>query len=264
MKKESATYVYCLVADRGTRPRLTRVPQGVPGTGPVRLLDVEPGRYLVVADAPLSRYGEAAIRRGLSNLAWVSRAAWRHEAVVEHFIDAPAVLPMKLFTLFSSDARALAHLRGDWRRVESIVKRLTDHHEWGVRVVSGGRTAAGSRPAPAAKPAIRSGVAYLKQKKAQRDMAAERVKQARQRIAALYQRLAGWSRAARRRPAGDLPARGGPVLLDAAFLVSRPRAGSFRRLAARESRALARHGYAMTVTGPWPPYSFVGTDAQAR
>src|SRR5206468_8300348 len=69
----SATYVYCLVA-RAKRPRLTGVPAGLPGTGPVRLLDVDPGRYLVVADAPLSRYGEKAIQRGLSDLAWISRA----------------------------------------------------------------------------------------------------------------------------------------------------------------------------------------------
>jgi len=39
--------------------------------------------------------------------------------------------------------------------------------------------------------------------------------------------------------------------------VRRTRAASFRALAARESRALARHGYGITVTGPWPPYSFV-------
>ena len=30
-----------------------------------------------------------------------------------------------------------------------------------------------------------------------------------------------------------------------------------RALARREQRELARHGYELTVTGPWPPYSFV-------
>src|SRR5438045_3748029 len=80
-----ATYVYCFVV-APKRPRLTRVPAGLPGTGPVRLLDVGPHRYLAVADAPLARYGEAAIRRGLADLAWVSRAAVAHEAVVEAFI----------------------------------------------------------------------------------------------------------------------------------------------------------------------------------
>ena len=54
-----------------------------------------------------------------------------------------------------------------------------------------------------------------------------------------------------------LPVQGGPLLLDAAFLVPRTRATSFQALAARESRALARHGYTLTFSGPWPPYSFV-------
>jgi hypothetical protein len=50
---------------------------------------------------------------------------------------------------------------------------------------------------------------------------------------------------------------GGPLLLDAAFLVPRARAASFKALTARESRSLARQGYGLTVSGPWPPYTFV-------
>ena len=134
VKRGNATYVYCVVA-APKRPRLTGAPAGLPGTGPLRLLDFDAGRHIVVTDAPLSRYGEVAIRRGLSDLEWVSRAAVAHEAVVEAFIDATVVLPMKLFTLFTSDERAIAHLHGDRRRIDALVKRLANHHEWGVRLV---------------------------------------------------------------------------------------------------------------------------------
>src|SRR5438552_1835163 len=113
-KSPPATYVYCLVA-AARRPSLARVPAGLSGTGRPRLLEIHPpaagGRrfdnWLVVAHAPLERYGETAIARGLSDLEWVARAAVAHESVVEAFISAPAVLPMKLFTIFSSDERAL-------------------------------------------------------------------------------------------------------------------------------------------------------------
>ena len=47
------------------------------------------------------------------------------------------------------------------------------------------------------------------------------------------------------------------LLLDAAFLVPRSRTASFRGSAAKEARTLAPHGYTVTLTGPWPPYSFV-------
>ena len=50
---------------------------------------------------------------------------------------------------------------------------------------------------------------------------------------------------------------GGPLLLDAAFLVPASRSARFRSLAAREARTLDREGYLVTLSGPWPAYSFV-------
>ena len=256
VNKGNATYVYCVVA-APKRPRLTGAPAGLPGTGPLRLLDIDAGRHIVVTDAPLSRYGEVAIRRGLSDLAWVSRAAVAHEAVVEAFIDATVVLPMKLFTLFTSDERAIAHLHGDRRRIDALVKRLASHHEWGVRLVLERPAAGVPRSTVHAKPARSSGVAYLTQKKAQRDAAAERTRHAGAIAAGLYDRLAERSRGTRRRPASELPVQSGPLLLDAAFLVPRSQSRGFTALARREQRVLARKGYALTITGPWPPYTFV-------
>ena len=256
VKKGNATYVYCVVA-APKRPRLTGAPAGLPGTGPLRLLDFDAGRHIVVTDAPLSRYGEVAIRRGLSDLEWVSRAAVAHEAVVEAFIDATVVLPMKLFTLFTSDERAIAHLHGDRRRIDALVKRLANHHELGVRLVLERPAADVPRSTVHAKPARSSGVAYLTQKKAQRDAAAERATHARAIAAGLYDRLSERSRAARRRPANELLVQSGPLLLDAAFLVPRSQSRAFTALARREQRVLARQGYALTITGPWPPYTFV-------
>jgi hypothetical protein len=52
----------------------------------VRILDVDHRLYAAVADAPLDKYGAAAINKGLTDLDWVSRAAVAHEAVVESFI----------------------------------------------------------------------------------------------------------------------------------------------------------------------------------
>jgi hypothetical protein len=236
---------------------LTRVPRGLTGMGPVRLLDVEDGLFAAVADAPLDRYGEVAINRGLSDLGWVSRAAVAHDAVVQSFIQETAVLPMKLFTLFTTDERALEHVRAERRRIATVVKRVANHQEWGVRVVLDRGKRVAAAPKDSASAGGRSGAAYLTRKKAQRDAVMELAAHARDTVAALYDRLAARSQLAKRRLASDLPVEGGPLLLDAAFLVPRARTASFRALATRESRALARHGYGFTLTGPWPPYSFV-------
>lgn len=251
--------MYCVIA-APRAPRLTRMPAGLPGMGRVRLLDVDRGLWAAVAGAPLSRYNEAAINRGLSDLDWVARAAVAHEAVVESFIDATAVLPMKLFTIFTRDARALEHVRAQQPRIAALVKRVANHHEWGVRVVrhrSGRPGRSGRSGLPPEARRAEGGAAYLARKKAQRDEAVELAERARETVARLYDRLAARSRLAKRRVASELPAQAGPLLLDAAFLVPRARAASFRGLAAREARALARQGYRLTLTGPWPPYTFV-------
>ncbi|HEY1910330.1 MAG TPA: GvpL/GvpF family gas vesicle protein [Vicinamibacterales bacterium] len=254
MATDTLTYVYCVVAAK-RRPALARNLKGLPGTGRVRLLDVDAGLFAVVADAPRVRYSEAAIRRGLADLEWVSRAAVGHERVVESFIGERAVLPMKLFTIFTDDARAIDHVRSERARIHAFVKRVANQQEWGVRVTLDRNRALTA--ASGAAGAEVSGAAYLVRKKKHRDAAIELVEHGRETVADLYDRLAARSRLAKRRPASDVAAQDGPMLLDAAFLVPRARSTSFRALVVREARALSRSGYGLTISGPWPPYTFV-------
>lgn len=257
---KTAVYVFCVIAS-ARRPRVAAKTRTLPGLGPVRLLDIERGMWLAVADAPLSRYSEDAINRGLADLEWVSRAAVAHEAVIEVFVGETAILPMKLFTIFTSDARALEHIASQRTRIASLAKRVANHQEWGVRLVLD-RAAAERRSASAAEKRRSgstgpSGAAYLTRKKAQRDAVVELASRARDIVAGLYDRLEARSTLAKRRSASELPVKGGPLLLDAAFLVPSARAASFKTLAAREARTLSKQGYALTVSGPWPPYTFV-------
>ena len=200
-KPSTATYVYCVIA-ASRPPRLTRAPAGLPGAGRVRLLDLERGLYLAVSDVPLSRYGEAAIERGLSDLTWVSRNAVAHERVVESFLGATAVLPMKLLTIFNGDDRAVEHVRGDRPRLDALVKRVANHDEWGVRVMLNPSRAAKAVAPRSTRTVAKSGVAYLSQKKAQRDASVELAERAREAVATLYDRLSTHSRVARRREIG--------------------------------------------------------------
>jgi hypothetical protein len=262
MLTDTGTYVYCVVA--ATRlPRMARTAKGLPGAERMRLLDAGDGLFIVVAHVPLKRYGEEALRQGLADLDWVSRAAVAHEQVVESFVAERAVLPMKLFTIFTSDARAVEHVRAERARIAAFVKRVANQQEWGVRVILDKTLAASA--AARQKPtrgrstaaAEASGAAYLTRKKAQRDAATELAEHARETVAGLYDRLAARARLAKRRPASEMPVSDGPLLLDAAFLVPRARTASFRAMAVREAKTLSRSGYGLTLSGPWPPYTFV-------
>jgi len=251
----TGTCVYCLVANR-TRPRLRRSLKGLPYGGPLRLLDVDRGLWLAVSDVPLSRYGADGLKKGLADLDWVSRAAVAHEAAVESFRSADAVLPMKLFTIFETDQRAVTHILASRPAVNRLIARVTRMDEWGVRVAMRRPASERSRSRSAVAPPA-SGSSYLEGKKAQRDRVVHRARRARAIAAELFDEFAAHAAEARRRPATELPADGGPLVLDAALLVPRSGSAKLKSAAARQARALSPEGYAVSLTGPWPPYSFM-------
>jgi hypothetical protein len=246
-----ATYVYCAVQTSGT-PLIARMPSGLPGLGKPRLVDAGNGLWIVVGDAPLPQYGEASIARGLTDLEWVSRCAIAHESVVERWIRAQAVVPMKLFTIFESDERALAYVRQQRRRLDRIIRRVAGRCELGVRI----RLASPQGPERRPKRAT-SGTGYLAAKKQVRDTALDQAKRGQSHANAVFATLASKAAEAERHspPAGgSVPSR---VLLDAAFLVDTGRVEPFRAVTRRLTRELKGEGFSLELTGPWPPYNFI-------
>lgn len=258
----AATYAYCVVAAASAstvEKALKKAPRGVPGAGPPRVLACGEGRFLVAADAPLDRFGEEAMERGLRDLDWVSSCAVAHEALIEHFLAADAVLPMKLFTLFRDDASALAQLARDKRAVERALGRVRGCAEWGVRVaVDAARAAAhAERESDRAAGGAATGAAFLLRKKTLVEAARAVSVEGRRRVDEAHQALATAADDARTRPPADAGAQN-RLLLDAAYLVPAKRARAFRAAAAKWAKQLAAAGLALTLTGPWPPYHFVG------
>ncbi len=258
----TATYLYCLV--RAARePSLRAAPAGLPGAGRPRAIDAGDGLWLVAADAPLERYGEKPIERGLRDLAWVSSVAVPHEAVVEHVARNGTVVPMKLFTLFRSDTRALEHVAKRRKRIDRVVERIEGREEWGLRVLLD--EAAALRRARDEAQAVAPGApgaAFLLRKKKEHDLAREVIEHARDRAEGLFELLAGQADDARRRPPppGEVGKR---VLLDAAFLLQRKKAKAFQTKVRAEAKKLADRDYQLTLTGPWPAYTFV-SDPEAQ
>lgn len=207
----------------------------------------------MVSDAPLDRFGEEQVGAYLADLQWLSRAAVAHEAVITSLLArSDAVVPMKLFTIFASDERAVAQTLADWTRVERALRRVTDQVEWGVRLSLDERNQA--KPAAPAKAA--SGVDYLRAKRRIQAAAVEQGQNHRRQVTATLRALSAIATDAKRREimnASDDKR----LLMDAAFLVSRKRTLRFRTTVKRHARALARSGYQVQLTGPWPPYSFV-------
>jgi hypothetical protein len=256
LMEPTATYVYCIVRS-ASRPKTARAPQGLPGSARLSILPVDKSLWIAVADVPLALYGPEALETSLRDMAWVSDVALAHEAVVEYFSRQPnaTIVPMKLFTMFSSTERAIEEMRSRRGDLAPVLKRIAGCEEWAVRI-SRRPTAASSRGKSTAKAA--SGAAFLAAKKQSRDDAREAAREAAETAHHAFAALAAIARASRRRddtPAGAVS----PPLLDAAFLVPSGRRARFRAAARRLAAGSAKAGVAMTLTGPWPAYNFVQT-----
>jgi hypothetical protein len=248
------TYVYCLVRNP-RRPAWRGVPAGMSGSREVRLLEAGDGLWLAASSVPEKEYAEAALQKGLQNLDWVGRRAMEHEAVVEHFLPAAAVLPMQLFTLFVSDERAVAHVTKDRRRIATILDRVEGQVEWGLRLTWDEQAARDSVEKTHKRPA--SGSDYLARKKNLLDVNRVQLTAARADADRVYKSMVREATAASRRTSTEQAAPGSRLLLDAAFLVPARKAAAFRSAVRRHTRALGRSGIAASLTGPWPAYNFI-------
>ena len=263
----SLTYVYCLVLN-ARRPIIPPGLQDVPGGRDVRALAAGDGVWLIVTTVPAKTYDEAALAKGLQNLDWVGRRALAHEAVVEQFLSSRSILPMQLFTLFTSDERALQHVGRQRNTIVGILKRLERKLEWGLRLTfdeAALRTGIEAKARKAAGP-VPSGAGYLARKRDLLDVTRGQLSAARTEANRLFAFLKKEAAESRRRNETEQASAGARLLLDAAFLVPTSRTRAFRAAVGRHAKSIGARGLVVSLTGPWPPYNFIsaGSVDQAR
>lgn len=256
-REKTALYVYCLVRSAAP-PSPEELPPGLPGLSRTRLLDLGDSLWLAVADAPLPEYGAASIEARLQDLDWVSQRALPHEEVIERFTRAGTVLPMKLFTLFSSEERAQAHLLADRERLRRTLDRVEGCVEWGVRIrldEARGREALARQSGQGQTGPDASGTSFLLRKKKEQEVARRLSARLRSEVKEAFAELARAAEEAAGREPAPAEIR---LLLDAAFLVRSDRVADFEAAVQRCAERLADSACEVTLSGPWPPYNFVG------
>jgi hypothetical protein len=257
----AATYLYCIVqsAEPPLPPTAEEDLAGLPETATPRLVPLSAGLWLVVGDAALPAFSGEEIERRLTDLAWVSACAVAHERVVAHFAALAPVVPMKLFTLFASDERAVHALQAERERLTAVLEKVAGAAEWGVRIhfdASRAKRAAAAPEGRAGSGEPISGRDFLLRKKEAQEAARNRVGQTGAAVEAAFDELSRHATAARRRE--PVVAESGPrLLLDAAFLVPGEWTEEFERAVQAEAERLAASACEVTLTGPWPPYNFI-------
>lgn len=186
-------------------------------------------------------------------------AVWRHEEVVEALMEERSVLPARFGTLMPSHDHVGNILRQFYDTFTADLTRVRGRVEIGVRFLytreDGG---AGDRwPDEPAPGATGPGAAFLRARLARARRLTNSRRAEMRAIREAYERLAPHADASRldREPSDRYG-------VGAAFLVPRERVASFQSLMVGVAGDNA--GLALLCTGPWPPYSFVGADAQSR
>jgi Gas vesicle synthesis protein GvpL/GvpF len=213
------------------------------------------GLTAIVGDVGDHEYSAAALRRNLEDLDWLALTARAHHAVLEALAGRGPVVPMRLATLFASDAGVAGLLHERAGEFRGALSRISARSEWGVKAYA----VKPADPVAAAGPgAAGPGAAYLQRRRAQLTASKDARSEALSGARTVYDELGRFAVSSRLYPpqAPDLAGQQTPMVLNAAYLVADERADAF---AAAVADLTARHRFVrLTLTGPWPAYSFVG------
>ena len=256
---EHGCYVYGIVCD-DRRPAM----DGVSGVGSASVDFVRSGTLAaVVADVARSDFPQAPLAPG-ADAEWLEAAVRAHEAVLERCLAHGPVLPMRFATTFrtAADVQDLLDRRG--AQFESVLARLGDRCEWGVKALLERSALAdwvrSRRPdLLAAETTIRAkpaGTAYLAQKRLHQEIAAVGAEAVQVYVAAAHERLARASVETRLLSLPHTqPTKS--VCLNAAYLVEASAEDAFRVSVEELNREHAPLGLRYELSGAWPAYNFV-------
>ncbi len=256
-------YLYGFVPADATLP-----PDGLAGVadGVVELVRFDDFAAAVGA-VPAADFAPEALDERTRDLKWVGAHGIAHEAVVAWFVDHAQILPVPVFTIFSSASALAADVgaRREW--IASMLRRFSGLREWDLKVAYTEAELAAhaaelspevadlDRRIAAAQPGTRF---LLERKRA--DVVHDEVTRAARAIAdELLERARALARRVRTLPL--LRAEGpSAVVLNAAALVPVEREDELLRAFAQRAEELAPRGIAVLLSGPWAPYRFVGEE----
>lgn len=242
-----------------------RAPEGV-GDAPVTI-EAENGLAALVSVLPAAEYGPVPLERNSGDVEWLGPRAVAHDRVLSWASDHAAVVPLPMFSLFSSRDAVHAMLRERAPQLSSALARAATGREYALRVYRvdaellavvdrlSERLAELRRSADAAPPGQR----YLLERKLDAERKAE-LRTVAQRIAGeIFDALAASALDALRSPipqgvATDAP---GTMILNGAFLVAPEGFVAFQHALSELVAAHDPSGFRFDFTGPWPPYHFV-------
>jgi hypothetical protein len=228
------------------------------------------GLVALVEPVSASEFSSAKLEERMKDIEWVSSLARKHTCVLEGAMEYGPVVPARLCTLFSSAQVLKDSLAQSVEQFRGKLEKLKGRQEWGLKVFC---DAGKLRPLMAASdPQVRAlelatagaspGQAYVLRKKVDACLAqlvSERLDAVADEI---LDGLVSVTVDTRMRPLLSAAASGRSetMVLNVALLVDSPHCSEVHALAEELVSRFSPEGFALEVTGPWPPYSFCDDD----
>ena len=223
---------------------------------------VESGGVAAVFTAvPREQFSQDAIDARASDLDWLGAIGYRHQDVVSTLMKTTAIVPLRAFTLFSSEEALRAYLIEHAELLRNVLARLDGKQEWTLQIEFDplrwsealASRVESLRELQSQIDAASAGKAFLLRKKLD-DEKKRASKEAEQHVVAeiereVVQRLACETVAeTRERRDGAFP--------QINVLVDRDEESRLQELHDDLARRYESEGITLAITGPWPPYTF--------
>lgn len=253
-------YVYAV-----TREPATPDTEGVDGTR--RFGTATAGWVSAVFTAvPAEEFSQDVIDRRAGDLEWLGSIGYRHQAVVSDLMKSVALVPLRAFTLFSSEEALRSYLYDNNDALSEALDRLDGKQEWTLRIeldpekwsealtsrVDSLRELQGEIDSAA------PGKAFLLRKKlddekkrASHDAEQELVTEVEREV--LGKLGCETVAESRERRQGAFP--------QINILINRDEEAGLQELRSQLAARYEPEGVTLALTGPWPPYTFAAVSA---
>ncbi len=256
---EQLCYAYAVVGSSSAVELERTALAGVRGVADAPVTLVRSGAVAAaVSPVPPEEFSEAALKVRLEDLRWLEATARAHHLVIEILAAHTTVLPLRLATVYLDPDRVREMLGEREAAFTTLLDRLADHVEWGVKVYAEGPPPSPPAPATAGGPADETnpGRAYLRSRRHQRQAREDAWQLADEAVRRTEERARGLAveRTRHRPQQSGLAQVPGENVANDAYLVPRRLAEEFRSRMLHAADGLP--GVRVDVTGPWAPYSF--------
>ena len=248
-------YVYCV-----TRENVLPRTEGVDGTRRFAVASSD-GVCAVYTPVSADEFSQEVIDRRAGDLEWLGAIGYRHQDVVADLMKQTAIVPLRAFTLFSSEEALRSYLHEHAEALQKVLERLDGKQEWTLRVElepSKWSESLASRVASlrALQEEIDSaapGKAFLLRKKLD-DEKKRSSKEAEQQVVAEIERLV--LDKLRCETVAETRERRDGAFPQINVLINRDEESILQELHQTLTDRYAAEGVTLGLTGPWPPYTF--------